>query len=127
MAGLKWVRVDTAFPRNHKVITLIGEGHHRAALVYLCGLALAGEQGTDGWVPEPLLPHIHGRPTDAQHLVEVGLWLPRPGGWDIKDWDESQPTSQETKDRSARARAAALQRWHGPDQPTATPNGRKPA
>lgn len=110
------MRVDTAMPRNHKIMQLVGDGHHRAALVYICGLALAGEQGTDGWIPEQLLGHIHGRPADARHLVEVGLWLPRPGGWDIKDWQEYQPTSQETKERSARARAAALLRWHGPDQ-----------
>jgi len=113
VAGIRWVRLDTALPRNHKIIQLTEDGHHRAAFVYVCSLALAGEQGTDGWIPNALLNHIHGRPTDAQHLVNAGLWIPRPGGWDIKDWHEYQPTSQETADRSARAKAAAHARWHG--------------
>lgn len=117
MSGLAWVRLDTSFPRNQKVFALTAVGHHRAAFVYVCGLALAGEQGTDGWIPEPLLPHLHGRIADARELVRVGLWIPRPGGWDIKDWCEYQPSSQETRDRSARARAAAMERWHGKKDP----------
>jgi len=124
VAGLKWVRVDTAFPRNHKVISLIGDGHHKAALAYLCGLALAGEQGTDGWISTAHLPMIHATPRDAAHLVDVGLWIPRPGGWQINDWHQYQPSSEDTAKRTAHARAAAETRWrqrngHTPGMPDA--------
>jgi len=118
MSGLAWVRLDTGFPRNQKIVTLISRNQHRAAFLYVCGLTYAGEQGTDGWIPEPMLPMLHGRKTDANQLVDVGLWIPRPGGWDINDWCEYQPSSDETSARSARARAAAHTRWHGqPDAP----------
>ena len=113
MAGLKWVRLDASFPFNQKVLDLAHAGRHRAIAVYACGLAYSGSQGTDGWIPESALPLIHARRTDAVHLVEVGLWIPRPGGWDINDWTEYQPSSEDTAARTAKARAAAMARWHG--------------
>jgi len=113
MTGLKWVRLDTSFYTNQKILDLAHTHHHRAIAVYMCALAYAGGQGTDGWIPAAALTLIHGRPTDANHLVEAGLWTPRPGGWDIHDWRDYQPSSEETEARTARARAAALTRWNG--------------
>lgn len=115
MSGLKWVRLDTGFAHNHKVIALIQAGRHKAVTVYVCGLAYAGSQGTDGWIPAAALPLLHGNMRSAAHLVEVGLWVSRPGGWDIHDWCDYQPSSEETALRSGRARAAALTRWAQPD------------
>lgn len=111
MTNLRWVRLDSAFPYNHKVITLVQQRRHRAIVVYCCGLAYAGAQGTDGWIPVAALPLLHAKRIDADHLVEANLWVPRPGGWDIHDWCEYQPSSEETAARSERARAAALTRW----------------
>lgn len=113
MSGLKWVRLDATFPHNRKVLDLVEKGRHRAITVYLCGLAYSGGQGLDGWIPTSALHLIHGRRLDATHLVDAGLWVPRPGGWDINDWHQYQPTSEETEKRSAHARAAALARWNG--------------
>lgn len=113
MAGLKWVRLDTTFPHNQKVLDLAEQGRYRAITAYVCGLAYAGAQGTDGWIPSSALHLIHARRAEAAHLVEVGLWVARPGGWDINDWTEYQPTSEDTKARSEHARAAAMVRWHG--------------
>lgn len=112
MSTLAWVRLDTAMPRNQKILTLLGmkEGH-RAAFVWLCGLAYCGEQGTDGFISEPALPIIHGRQSEAKKLVEVGLWIPRPGGWETNDWGDYQQTNEETQKRTARAKAMAEARW----------------
>lgn len=111
MSQLRWIRLDAAFPMNHKIATLAQQRRHRAIAVYVCGLAYAGGQGTDGWIPDTVLPWLHGNRRDAEHLVEADLWVPRPGGWDIHDWCEYQPSSEETALRSERARAAALTRW----------------
>lgn len=112
MSGLAWVKLDTAFPRNHKVLALLAQKEgHRAAFVYLCGLAYAGEQGTDGFIPSPALAMIHGRQADAEKIVGVGLWRPRPGGWEINDWVEHQLATSETEARTKRAKAAAEARW----------------
>ncbi len=112
MAGLAWVRLDTAFPRNHKILLLLdGREGHRTAFVYLCGLAYAGEQGTDGFIPKPALRILHGRPADAVRLVDVGLWNESAGGWEVNDWNEYQQTSDESQARSEKARRAAAARW----------------
>ena len=112
MSTLAWVRLDTAMPRNQKVLALtaLKEGH-RAAFVYLCSLAYAGEQGTDGFIPYPALTMIHGRPVDANKLVDVGLWVPAPGGWSVHDWADYQQSNAETEKRTKRAKAMAEARW----------------
>lgn len=112
MSTLAWVRLDTAMPRNQKVLALtaLKEGH-RAAFVWLCSLSYAGEQGTDGFIPFPALTMIHGRPVDANKLVDVGLWVPTPGGWTIHDWADYQQSNAETEKRTARAKAMAEARW----------------
>jgi hypothetical protein len=75
--GLPWVRLDTAFPRNPKILALLEEKDgYRAALVWVCSLAYSGEQGTDGFVPRYALQHLHGRPADAEKLVIHSLWVP---------------------------------------------------
>jgi hypothetical protein len=111
VSGLKWVRLDCAIYLNHKIQQLTYAGRWRAYGVYINGLAYAGAQGTDGFIPDLLLPAIGGRKTDATQLVEVGLWIPRPGGWDINDWNSYQPSSDDTARRTAHAKAAAEARW----------------
>lgn len=112
--ALPWVRLDTAFPRNHKLLALLQEKDgYRAALVYLCSLSYSGEQGTAGFITELALPFIHGRKTDAEKLVKHDFWQPLPGGWLIHDWTQFQAAGAEAEARSKKAQAAAYTRWHG--------------
>lgn len=115
MTGVQWVRLDTAFPDNPKVLELVHAGHHRTVFVYVCGLAYSGAQGNEGWLPVSALVRIHGRKQDAARLVDSGLWEAHPGGWAIHDWLEYQPTNETIAIRTKRAQAAALVRWHGPN------------
>ncbi len=78
--GLPWVRLDTQLASNPKVLELVDNRRHKAAFAYVCGLGYSGVHGTDGYLPSNCLPFIHATRTDAQHLVEVGLWVPAPGG-----------------------------------------------
>ncbi len=111
--GLPWVRLDSAMPDNPKIVVLLGmkEGH-RAAFVWCCGLAYAGKHGTDGFIQTEILPRINGRRSDADRLVDAGLWRHQPGGWLILGWDEFQMSNEETQARRVRAQAAAQARWH---------------
>lgn len=109
--GLPWVRLETGFPRNLKVIQLAEDKAWQAITSYLASLAYCGEQGTDGFVAKGALPFVFGTPRTAGQLVGVALWVPRPGGWEINDWETYQFTSEENAARSARARAAAEVRW----------------
>jgi hypothetical protein len=114
--SLQWVRLDTGWYQNHKVLALIAEGArgHRALVVYVSAFCHSGAQGLDGFIPAYALPVVHGTARDAQLLVQHELWLEEAGGmagWRIRDWGEYQPTSEETAARSERARQAALRRW----------------
>lgn len=109
--SMQWVRLDTAFPTNPKILTLVEDRQFRAIALYVCSLAYAGAQGTDGFVPQSALPFLHGSKRDADKLVEVALWHPNIGGWEINGWSEFQPSTKETQERKSRARAAAEVRW----------------
>ena len=112
--ALPWVRLDTGMPRNHKILSLLDQKDgFRAAFTYTCALAFSGEQGTGGFIPRSALPFIHARPAEINKLVEARLLDPHDqgGGWDIHDWAEFQPTTEEHAKRSQRAKDAAAIRW----------------
>lgn len=109
--GLPWVRLDTQLASNPKILELVDSRRHKAAFAYVCSLGYAGVHGTDGYLPSNCLPFIHATKTDARYLVEVGLWVPSPGGWEINGWGEFQETSEETQKRKERAQRGARARW----------------
>lgn len=118
MSGLAWIRLDTGWPRNPKVLTLLTERDgYRAAVVYISSLAYSGEQGTDGFIPKLALAQLHGRPIDAQRLIKVGLWHELDNGYQVNDWQDYQQTSDETKARSERAKTLAAKRWAADKSP----------
>jgi hypothetical protein len=113
---LPWVRLDTSFPYNQKLLAMLAEKDgYRAALVYVCGLAHSGGQGSDGFISREALPFVHGRMADAERLVRHAFWIPQPGGWLINGWAEFQESSEETQQRRKRAQALAMMRWNGHD------------
>lgn len=109
--ALPWVRLDTSFPQNPKVLMLTEDKKWQSITVYIAGLAYSGAQGTDGFLPSSCLSFLHGTKRNATDLCTVGLWMARRGGWDINGWTEFQPSSDEHQERSKRARLAAEERW----------------
>src|SRR4029077_19933305 len=111
MSGLPWVRLDTGFFSNPKILGLIADRRHKAIVGYISALAWSGGQGTDGYLPVVALTFVHLDTQTVGGLVEANLFYPTPGGWEINDWAEYQQTTKETADRSAKAQAAARIRW----------------
>lgn len=112
MAELSWVRIDSALASNHKVLALMSErGGDHALCVYIFALGHSGRQGLDGFIPEIALGLIHGRKRDADLLVGVGMWKQVPGGFEVPDWAEYQPSGEDSRRRSEKARKAAETRW----------------
>lgn len=110
--ALSWVRVQSALSRNHKVLALLPQkGGDRALNVFIFGLGYCAEQGNNGFIPEAALGLFHGTPLTARLLVEVGMWHTCPGGWDVNDYAEYQPTDDAAKARSEKAKNAAKARW----------------
>jgi hypothetical protein len=111
--GLPWVRLDTQFASNPKILYLVQDKKFRAAFVWVASLGYSGAHGTDGFIPEAALPFLHAVKADAKALAEVGLWLETVGGWEINGWAEFQQSSEESQARKKRAKDAAMARWHG--------------
>lgn len=115
--GLPWVRLDTQFASNPKILELAARRKWRAALVYVASLAYCGQHGTDGYIPATALPFIHATKPEAAELVDVGLWHIAPGGWEVNGWQEFQPSDDETRERRSRQELASKKancvRWHG--------------
>jgi hypothetical protein len=117
--ALPWVRLDTGFPSNPKVLHLTSARKHRAVAVYVFSLAYAGGHGTDGFIPTAALPFIHGNEKDAEALVNATLWHPCMGGWQINGWAEYQPSTKEHEKRKESLRRSSAKanciRHHGKD------------
>ena len=111
--GLPWVRLDTGFTQNPKILGLIEDRKWQSITVYVASLGYAGQHGTDGFVPITALPFLHGTKRNANDLVSIGLFIPCPGGYDINGWKEFQPSNEENARRKAKAKAAAEARWRG--------------
>ena len=114
--AFNWVRLDCAFSRNDKVLSLIERNEWRAIAVFGFALGHCRDQKSKGFISRAALPLVHGRPKDAAALVSERLWHPEPGGWLVNDWDQYQESDQEIDARSIRARSAAAVRW-GPKNP----------
>lgn len=112
--ALPWIRLDTQFSSNPKILSLVADKKYRAAFAWTCSLGYSGAHGTDGFLPQSCLPFIHATKGDAADLVRVGLWIVSPGGWEINGWSEFQQSSEEASLRKKRAQQAALARWHPP-------------
>ncbi len=112
--SLSWVRLDCNIASNHKMLSLIADKRHRAALAYVFGLAYSGGHELDGFIPLAALPFLHCTSGDAAALVEAGMWETTDGGWLINGWGEFQVSSDESRKRREKAQSAAMKRWHGP-------------
>jgi hypothetical protein len=115
--GLPWVRLDTTFHHNPKIVRLVAEKRQAAAFAYVCSLAHAGAHGTDGYIPESCLFLIHATKKDADVLVEAGLWMLSPGGWEINGWNEFQVSDEAARKRRERAQKGAAKRWENARRP----------
>ena len=100
----QWIRLDTNLPTHDKIMRLTSSGNYRAAFAYVCALAWSGGNGTHGRIPTYVLALLHARKTDADALVEVGLFDPTNDGWEIHNWRERQTPHSGKK--------GACKRWH---------------
>lgn len=106
--GLQWVRLDTTFHHNAKVVELVAANKWRAICAYVASIAHAGQHGTDGYVPESSLFLIHATKREANDLVTAGLWHLSPGGWVIHGWDEFQISDEAARKRRERAQKGGI-------------------
>jgi hypothetical protein len=105
--GLPWVRLDSNIASHDKIMSILREKEGtRAFTLYVCGLGYSGGHATDGFIPEIVLPAIHGTSRLAALLESHGLWEPVQQGWVIHNYAERQELAAVTEaKRSAQSRA----------------------
>lgn len=91
---MTWVRLDDGFPEHPKIDAAGGD----AAWLHVCALAYCNRALTDGFVAAERIGRLSDRKSPrrlAARLVEVGLWRPVDGGYEIHDYHDYQPTRAE--------------------------------
>ncbi|WP_349318877.1 hypothetical protein [Mycolicibacterium canariasense] len=109
--ALQWIRLDTTFPDNPKIMDLVDTNQHRVVVAHVSMMCHIGKTETDGYFPEGALRRYGITKKDASVAVESGLWVPTPGGWAINGWAEHNPVDAAAQSRSDKARKAATRRW----------------
>lgn len=118
-----YVPLDVNYADDPKVI----EAGPEAELVYVRSLAIAKRIGSDGRIHRAHLfrlagdlPSIRSGECDtndfATDLVNAGLWIEVPDGWQIAAWDRWNLTAEELEERKrGKAEGGSLgnhRRWH---------------
>lgn len=116
-----WVKILNGMATHPRVnrTGLAGFGLHVAAICY------CNEHLTDGFVPKGVATQAFGMLTEKveltiRELVEVELWLPVEGGFQIRDYADYQKTRAQVKQKSEVGRESIKKRWakdagHSPD------------
>jgi hypothetical protein len=93
---MSWIQIEDNFAYNPKMIKAGPE----ATVLFIGGLCYANRDLTDGFILKELLPCIAPLPNPeelAKKLVDCGLWELRPGGWQIHDYLDYNPSAQEVR------------------------------
>ena len=104
---MAWIKLDDQFPDHPKVDSL----SHGAFRLHVAGMCHAGRYLSDGLIETSRVPRlIHGyRPSMLKELIDVGLWHPVEGGWEINDfveWNKSKAWWDEKRRKDAERIAA---------------------
>lgn len=98
---MPWFQVDDQLGFHPKAVAA---GNAAMGLWVRAG-SWSMQQLTEGFVPAAIVRGL-GSPAQAKRLVEVGLWISAPGGYQFHGWGERQMSKAEIEDRR-RKRAAA--------------------
>lgn len=111
---MEWVKLSASYYRDPKVMALDAD----AELLFVRGLAYAGEQETHGFVPESVLQALSRTRKYAKNVADLerqGLWEKASSGWRIVRWDDYQHelellSVRRAKDRERQRRKRATER-----------------
>ena len=94
-----WVRLDDNFADHPKVIGLSDS----AFRLYIASLCYSNRQLTDGFIPGPAYGAL-AKNDDAPELINADLWRAVTGGFQIRSYEEYQPTRDEVEKKRTEAR-----------------------
>lgn len=109
--ALQWIRLDTSFPDNAKIMDLVDQNQHRVVVAHVSMMCHIGKTETNGYFSEGALRRYAITKRDASVATESGLWVPAQNGYEINGWAEYNPVDGAAEARSEKAKKAARKRW----------------
>ncbi|SDC45502.1 hypothetical protein [Nocardioides lianchengensis] len=101
---MDWVKSLVGYYRLIEIAT----GDDAMEVMFKRADALAGELGTDGFIPDAMLPMLTRRPAQAKkiadRLAKTGLWVRVRGGYMIVDWASINAELKKLQDKKKRDR-----------------------
>lgn len=101
---MEWVKSLTGYYRLLEIAT----GTDAMEVMFKRADALAGELGSDGFIPDAMLSQLTRKPGQAQkiarELVKTGLWIRVKNGYVIVDWASINAELVRLQDRKRRDR-----------------------
>lgn len=94
---MTWFKVDDNFAFHPKVMEA---GNAAVGLWVRCG-AWSMSHLTDGFVPLEMIKIFKGKKSDADRLVQAGLWIAEEDGYRFHDWGQYQPTRESVQETRA--------------------------
>jgi len=114
---MTWVKLDDQFTSHPKLI----QAGPLAGWLYICGLTYCARYLTDGFIPSPavrLLADLKKNQEQVDSLVEAGLWVKCEGGYQVHDYLDYNPSSEQVRHE----RTAAKERMNRHRSPEVRPN-----
>ncbi|WP_300345180.1 hypothetical protein [Nesterenkonia sp.] len=102
---MTWFKVDDGFWSHPKTAML----SDAAVTLWVRAGAYSCQHLTDGVIARPVL-RLVGTEDAAAELVDAGLWLVHPAGWEFHDWSDYQPTKADVEADRAAARERMRER-----------------
>jgi len=94
---MAWLRIDDRV-RTHPKIATAGPA---AAWLWFCGICYCREHLTDGFIPKPVVTtlamNLSSPLKHAARLVEVRLWEETPGGYQVHDFLDWNPSREQVR------------------------------
>ncbi len=99
---MPWFKVDDHFPTHHKVLSIPRGPRRLAALgAWTLGGAWTSANLKEGLVPEGVVEELAITTKAVADLVASGLWVRVPGGYQMHDFLNYNPTAEQVlKDRA---------------------------
>src|SRR5215217_2603099 len=90
---MPWLKIDDNFC-DHDKIEPLSDGAFR---LHVCGMNFCARLLTEGFLKVAQVQRLPCNVTEEriQELVEAGLWHPAPGGYQIHDFLDYNPTKEE--------------------------------
>lgn len=120
---MTWFKVDDGFHASHKLNSIPARHRFQAAGLWVIAGSWAGQQETDGHVPDYMIKAWGATRMTVESLVSAGLWRRERDGYSFCSWLEYNPSKE---DADARRAASAERMRRSRERRRAEATGQEP-